>query len=73
MLQLAVDSPRNSLVAQAAAALPVQPPALLTTKEDNWSPILSTLLGHDGPVQGVVYSAVGSGVVISAANDGTLR
>ncbi len=71
-LQLAVDSPRNSLITKAAALLPAQPPALLMTKEDNWSPILSTFLGHAGPVTRVVYGAVG-GIVVSASEDGTLR
>ena len=71
-LQLAVDAPRNSLVAKAAAALPCRPPARLLTKEDNWPALVATFLGHNDKVNGVAISQDGK-TVASASDDKTIR
>ena len=71
-LQLACDSPSNSLIARAAAAIPMKPPARLMTKEDNWPPLMSTFCGHESLVNSVAISADGQ-TVVSASVDKTVR
>jgi len=71
-MQLAVDAPRNSLVAKAAAALLCKPPARLLTKEDDWPALLATFLGHRESVKGVAISSDGK-TVASASDDKTIR
>ena len=71
-LQLAVDSPSNSLVAQHAASLLPRPFARLMTKEEDWPACISTLRGHEKYVSSVVMSADGA-TLISGSNDHTIR
>ena len=71
-LQLAVDAPTNSLVAQHAAGLLPRPQARLLTKELDWPALMSTLLGHGSAVKGVIITSDGANL-ISGSDDKTIK
>ena len=79
--QLALDAPRQSLVARAAATATVYSlgmplshlgGARLMTKEDNWPATLMTLQGHGGNVNAVAFHE-GTNTIASVSDDNTLR
>ena len=72
---MACDSPADSLIAKAAAKLPMKPPARLMTKEDHWPALVSIFpVGHTNHVNCVAFSAADHGqTVVSASKDNTLR
>ena len=72
-LQLAVDAPTNSLVAKHASGVLPRPPARLLTKELDWPALMSTLLGHGGPVYGVAIPSKDGTNLISGSQDGTIK
>lgn len=69
-LQLACDAPSKTIVSQHAKQLPVQPCAQLLTKEEDWSPLLSTLTGHTGSAKCV---AMVGNTIVSGSFDQTVR
>ena len=71
-LQLAVDAPTNSLVAQHAAGVLPRPQTRLLTKELDWPALTSTLLGHGGRVRGVAITKDGA-ILISGSDDKTIK
>jgi len=69
-MQLACDAPKTSLVSAHAHKLSPKPRATLLTKEDAWSPLLSTLTGHTENVNAVAVSA---NIVVSGSSDKSVR
>jgi hypothetical protein len=72
-LQLALNAPRTSLVAQHAATLagPCWPPRLLS-REDDWPQCLATLKGHEQQALCVAFSPDGA-TAFSGGVDSSIR
>eukprot|EP00983_Pelagomonas_calceolata_P092948 1157725-Pelagomonas_calceolata.AAC.2 len=69
-LQLACDAPLESIVSRHANQLCFKPAALLLTKEQNWSSLLSEMTGHQDLVRCV---ACNGNMILSGSGDETIR